>query len=317
MPNFRVCLALLVFTVAALPSPAGALPIFAHRYGLTCQACHTTVPHLNAFGRAFMGAGFRLPGAARGAMPLAVKVNLAYSSDAEDGLPKAVADEIEVLSGGAIGKRFNYFAEQYLVDGGTPGRTRDAWLQYNGPALHLRAGQFTLPLPVDPETERDTLAHYMIYDQPSGRNGFTFFDAHAGIETYGETRGGLEAHAAAFPNGTMLYAAQRLANGVTFSAYRYDGGSFYRQGYAIERGSGKFEAIALAQFGNGTRGGFLETHYAFSPAIAAVARYDIVQGLPRQTVFSLVMRPARNMRFTIEDAVTDRHTLNAAWLFAY
>lgn len=53
----------------------------------------------------------------------------------------------------------------------------------------------------------------------------------------------------------------------------------------------------------------------------AVARYDRVwdasSGAQQQTVLSLVMRPARNMRFTIEDQITDHHTLNLGWLFAY
>jgi hypothetical protein len=35
-------------------APAQAIPRFAHRYGLTCQACHTEVPHLNAFGAKFL-----------------------------------------------------------------------------------------------------------------------------------------------------------------------------------------------------------------------------------------------------------------------
>jgi hypothetical protein len=68
-------------------------------------------------------------------------------------------------------------------------------------------------------------------------------------------------------------------------------------------------------------GGFLETRYAFSPSLMAVARYDRVSdalaGRQHQTVLSFVTRPAPNMRFTIEDQITDHHTLNLGWLFAY
>ncbi|HEV2878622.1 MAG TPA: hypothetical protein VGW96_03480, partial [Candidatus Eremiobacteraceae bacterium] len=42
-------------------SEAQAIPVFAHRYGLSCQVCHTTVPHLTTFGEEFGRAGFRLP----------------------------------------------------------------------------------------------------------------------------------------------------------------------------------------------------------------------------------------------------------------
>ena len=161
----------LVIILAALllPARAQALPVFAHRYGLSCQACHTTVPHLNALGEAFAREGFRLPRPSQGAVPVAVKVNLAYTSDSDpSGLPKAVVDEIEILTGGALGPRMNYFVEQYAVDGGLPGLPRDAWVQYNDDERHVRVGQFTLPLPVDPETERDTQAHYLVYDQAIG-----------------------------------------------------------------------------------------------------------------------------------------------------
>jgi hypothetical protein len=322
------------------PPHAGALPVFAHRYALTCQACHTTVPHLNNFGLAFQRNGFRLPGApVHGGSPLAVKVNVAYSSDAEDGLPKAVVDEVELLTGGTIGRNYNYFLEQYVLDGGVAGRPRDMWVQYNSGNAHIRAGQFTLPLPVDPETERDTEAHYLLYDQTIGENGFAFFDAHTGVEAYTRTPGGLEAHAAVFARGAMAYASQSICDALTLHAYAYRGtqkmalndDAFSRQGFGVGRSWGKFSALYVVQRGSDSNAGagdgaassgdFLETHYVFSPALMAVARNerisDGLSGGQHQTVFSLVMRPARNMRFTVEDQITDHHTLNAAWLFAY
>src|SRR5438132_1630849 len=99
------------------PVPAEAIPVFAHRYGFTCQQCHSTVPQLNEFGERFRAAGFRLPGAAsHGTVPLAVKVNLTYSSEPDPGhLPKALVDEIELLTGGSRGK-LSYFVESYVVD---------------------------------------------------------------------------------------------------------------------------------------------------------------------------------------------------------
>jgi len=313
-------LAILLFWTAA---PALALPVFAHRYGLSCQDCHTTVPHLSPFGRAFAANGFRLENARR-TLPVAVKVNLAYSSDAETGLPKAVVDEVELLAGGTIGKHANYFVEHYLVDGGESGHTRDAWVQLNGINAHLRVGQFTLPLPVDPETQRDTQAHYLVYDQTVGENGFDFFDAHQGIEAYTVARG-FEAHLAALRAGTMASISKTFDDGLALYAYRYQGQAFYRQGYGAGETVGKLHLVAVLQRGNdaaaASSGGFFETHYTFSPALMAVARYDSVwdalTGAEHQTVLGIVTRPARNMRFTIEDQITDRHTLNLGWLFAY
>lgn len=340
------------FALAGLLLPSGradALPVFAHRYGLSCQACHTTVPHLNAFGQAFLKNGFRMPGAHSGVVPIAVKVNLAYSSDAEDGLPKAVVDEVELLTGGTIGSKFNYFLEQYAIDGGEPGLPRDAWLQYNSGESHIRAGQFTLPLPVDPETQRDTQAHYLAFDQTVGDNRFAFFDPRVGVDAYVD-RGDLSAHLVAAqssdrqsgnaPAGADFMGSLSKSLGpATFYAYRYQGqrslggtrDGFYRQGFGAQYDFQKFTLTGVLQHGNDNDPGtgspaassasFLEGRYAFSGSLAAVARYDrawdALSGTQHQTVLSLMTRPARNMRFTIEDQITDHHTLNLAWLFAY
>lgn len=347
----RRAVLLLVVSLAFLMSArAQALPVFAHRFGLSCQACHTTVPHLNSFGQAFQANGYRLPSLKHGAVPMAVKVQLAYSSDSEQGLPKAVVDEVELLTGGSIGPKFNYFLEQYAIDGGVPGQPRDAWLQYNEGTAHVRAGQYTLPLPVDPETERDSLSHYLIYDQTVGDNQFNFFAPRIGIDAFRDT-GSLSVHLTAVQSydrhsgypvaglDPMAFVAARVGP-LTAYAYRYEGQRhiddakdvFYRQGYGLARDSGKLQFTGVLQNGNDSNaegprtaafssGGFLQFRYAFSDGLAALARQDWTQdaisGRQHQTVLTLITRPARNMRFTIEDAIGDHHTLNMGWLFAY
>lgn len=325
----RYSLTLVTLLLAALlPSRAQALPVFAHRFGYSCQACHTTVPHLNAFGEAFARNGFRLPNTrTRDIVPIAIKVNLAYTSNPDpSGLPKAIVDEIELLTGGAIGNHVNYFLEQYALDGGLPGRPRDAWAQYNSDngVLHVRGGEFTLPLPVDPETERDTQAHYLVYDQTVGENPFNFFDPRIGIDAYTSDADGSGLHVAVLTRGDLMaYAAKRLGQ-FTLYAYRYQS-SFYRQGFGVGRSAGKLDLVGVVQRGRdadaGSSGGFAEAHYTFSPSLMAIVRYDrafdTLAGAQHQTVFTLVTRPARNMRFTIEDQITDHHTLNLGWLFAY
>jgi hypothetical protein len=290
-----------------------------------------------------------MPTTQNGAFPIAVKVQLAYSSDKEEGLPKAVVDEVELLTGGAIGSKFNYFIEQYAVDGGVAGMPRDAWLQYNSGSTHVRAGQFTLPLPVDPETERDTLTHYAVYDQTVGENHFNFFDPRIGVDAFTETES-LAAHFVASQSydrqsgtpvsGTdfMAFVSKRAGTWTAY-AYRYQGqrhiesgnDAFYRQGYGLGKDAGKLNVLGVLQSGNdgnagsGTNafssGGFVQMRYAFSDALTGVARYgrtfDALAGKQQQTVFTLITRPGRNMRFTIEDQITDHHTLNLGWLFAY
>src|ERR1700722_16565492 len=76
-------LLLVAFTaLEARPEAGSAIPIFAHQYGVTCEKCHSVIPHLNEFGAAFMAAGYRIPGVNAGpAFPVSVKANLVASSE--------------------------------------------------------------------------------------------------------------------------------------------------------------------------------------------------------------------------------------------
>ncbi len=197
MSKLAAVAALAVSLVLIASVPASAIPVFAHRYGLTCQACHTEVPHLTAFGAAFLSAGYRLPAVSEEpAFPVAVRTQLAYASagaadpDASTTgpLPKTIVDEVELLTGGSAGPRGSYWAEAYVVDGGEPGRPRDVWYAYRATPdeaklpVVFRVGQFTLNLPLDPETFRETTLPYAIWSQTAGSNPFTFFDVKMGGE---------------------------------------------------------------------------------------------------------------------------------------
>jgi hypothetical protein len=344
-----------------IPAPVLAIPVFAHRYGVTCQACHTTVPHLNAVGQRFLADGYRAPGLTPAhSFPLAVKVNLAYSSAPDPtGLPKAIVDEVEVLSGGAVGQRTSYFIEQYLVDGGRPGSLRDAWVRLRlggsatpeGLGLNVRAGQFTLPLPVDPETFRETQQHYAVYDQAVGANPFTFFAPHDGVDAWLATRGGtlhiaaLQGHdrQSGLPSSgldLMAFADAALGAAARVSAYRYEGSrplppqrdAFWRQGVGLTLSSGKGAMTTVLQTGFDSSvsgsgaaalssGGFTELSWRFSHRLTAVGRYDGTTApgaLYRAATFALVERVWRNSRLTLEDTIAHgTHTLNAGLLFAY
>jgi hypothetical protein len=341
--------------VLGLSAPASALPIFAHRYGFRCQQCHTTVPQLNDFGRYFLRHGFRLPGGARGTFPIAVKTELTYESagagdpDEPGGspqpVPKALVDEIEILSAGSIGRNTSYYLEQYAVDGGLPGQPRDMWVDFDqyakpddpiGSAWHAKVGQFTLPLPVDPETQRPTLSGYLLYGQVVASNAFNFFDPEIGADfSYTDDRHGLEAHfdtLEAYTRGSsipisgvnlMATVSKTIGNDVTAYVYRYQGqqhllpvaDDFYRQAYGLGYDHDKFSAVGIIQTGYDTSsygygvgslssGGFLQTAWTFSSALALYARYDDVYDpfnlRTTQATLSLVMRPASRYRFTVE-----------------
>ena len=343
------------------PEPARGLPVFAHRFGFSCQKCHSTVPKLNEFGEGFKMAGFRLPDSSmHSTVPIAVKtiVNYTTARDPDEHLPKAIVDEIELLSGGSIGKHFSYFLEDYAVDGGKPGLPRDVWLGYEvvAPqrefAAQLTAGQFTLPLPVEPESFRDTINHYAVFDQRIGANPFNFFDPRIGLDA-SISLSDLKADIAvlkghdrqsglpSFGADRMIAVADRVGS-FELSTYHYAGtrpiqptsDGFWRQGFAASWTDGRAQLEALVQTGidsslDGTArgqfssGGFGQLRLDLSPTLFAVVRHEGTNGdvgMSRSTTVTLVRRLRPNMRFTLEDVIVGNprsHKLNASWLFAY
>jgi hypothetical protein len=291
-------LAVVLLAAAALfaPQPAEAIPVFAHRYGLSCQACHTEVPHLTAFGQTFLANGYRIPGLEpKLVFPAAVRIETNYASagaadpdEAQSGpLPKTIVDEVEFLVGGSVGPRGSYWAEIYAVDGGEPGRARDVWYAYRATPdgaktpLTLRAGQFTLPLPLDPETFRETTQPYAVWSQRAGDNPFTLFAPKIGGQLVvgnpsrqiGGTVSFLQGHdvasgLSAHGVDTMVTLRRDLGD-FSLQAYRYDGSRaltglgfndtqsfsgigdrFYRQGYALGFARRGTEIDAVYQTGN-------------------------------------------------------------------
>jgi hypothetical protein len=298
-PTLRLRLALLTASLilgSLAPAPALAIPVFAHRYGLTCQACHTVVPHLTPFGELFLANGYRLPGIMpKAAFPVAVRMEDSYASGgAADPdstttgpLPKAIVDEVELLTGGSIGPRGSYWAEAYVIDGGEPGRPRDVWYAYRATndgarmPIILRAGEFTLPLPLDPETFRETTQPYAIWQQTGGINPFDFFDVKIGGQVMignpareiSGTVNFLQGHdtASTLPAHGVdtMVTLQREVGDFTLSAYHYEGtrdlagdgynneqfftgipDTFWRTGYGVTWSHGPTEIDTVYQTGN-------------------------------------------------------------------
>ena len=332
----------LALVTMLLPCPAAAIPVFAHRYAVSCQKCHSIVPRLNAFGREFMAHGDRLPGVTAGpAFGVSAKVNLAYTSEpSPEGLPKLLVDEIELLAAGTLGERANYFLEQYVVDGGNRGQIRDAWIARRFTAdtartpIWLQAGSLTLPLPVDPETFRETAQHYAIFDQRVGADAFAFFKPKVGAQlTVGDV-----SHAASFKifggprydgsaggsAGTDAMAlVQEAMGGWTLATYAYggmDGGGSAdrstRRGLSVAYSGNRWSGETLWQTGwdsaaNGagaaSSGGFAQIRYQAGPRLFGLVRYegtDDPSGFLRRAIVLAGFRPARNARITIEDAIS-------------
>lgn len=274
---------------------AQAIPVFAHRYGFSCQVCHTTVPHLTPFGATFLANGYRIRGVKpKAAFPAAVRVETNYASagaadpdDIKGPLPKTILNEVEFLMGGAVGARGSYWVEPYLVDGGFPGLVRDAWyaqrLTADGAAtpITVRGGQFTLPLPLDPETFRETTQPYAIWGQTAGANPFNFFspkigaqfligdpsralggtvsflkgaDQQSGLPPYGLDRMlTLERDLGDFALTAYRYDGNRLLAGFAFNNSQFFSGvgdRFWRDGFGLGWHHGGTEVDSVYQVGN-------------------------------------------------------------------
>ena len=359
----RCALFAAVFTASVGIRPADAIPFFAHEYALACQKCHSVIPRLTDFGEAFREHGYHLPGATpQRVFPVAGKINLAYSGEHDDtGLPKAVVDEVELFVAGTASSRTSYFVEQYVVDGGRPGSTRDAWVaqRLSGDGARapvtLQAGSFTLPLPVDPESFRETAQHYAVFDQAVGTNPFTFFAPKVGVQVRVGTTRGLSAHVLALQGhdpqsgvptiGTDVMATLSQAFGpATISAYRYAGtrpdgnavNRFVRQGVGLTYATGRWTSETVLQTGRdgsidgaGTAGdssgGFTQLRYEFNRRAFALVRYegtnDPTNGVRRDFVALAGYRVTRNSRLTAEDAITHvpftKHAFTTQYTVAY
>lgn len=344
------------------------IALFAHQYGVTCQKCHTVIPHLNDFGAHFLASGDRIPGVQPGpAFPFAMKANLLDASANQgdgpngQGLPKAIVDEVELFTAGAIGTRGSFFVEQYAVDGGEHGLLRDAWVNDRlNPwgakvPLYVQAGMYTLPLPIDPETFRETYQDYGIFVQQIGNNPFDFFTPKFGVNaTVGNTLQGMSARIFTGPghdrqSGLLTTGEDYMENiqdaigpfALTYYHYegeRPDAGAlldrFVRQGYAVVYNQGKWTSENLIQTGwdsssNGggvaSSGGFTQLRYAFSPRFFALGRYegtyDPAAGLERDCVLLLGYGPTHNSRVTIEDVIEHMpyttNTMNLQFTIGY
>jgi len=334
--------------------PASAIPIFAQQYGVTCEKCHSVIPELNEFGADFVAFGYRIPGVKPGpAFPLAGKVNLVASSANQGpgsngaGLPKAIVDEIELFTAGAIGSRAAYYFEQYVVDGGEHGLMRDAWVndrlnpwQARIP-VYLQAGSFTLPLPVDPESFRESYQGYALFTQSVGSNTFNFFDPKIGVRlSVGDPLRGFNAQIFAGPGhdrqsglpttgtDTML-VAQDAFGAFVLTGYRYAGvrpmpdgtlDRFDRIGYAVvDNQWGRLVSETVMQTGWDSRcgsaqlagcassGGFTQLRYELTPRLYILGRYegtqDITDGFLRDGVLLLGYGLGEDARLTVEEVL--------------
>jgi hypothetical protein len=163
-------------------STAQAIPIFAERYQLKCEACHSVLPELNAFGRAFRAHGYRLPGAKKhGSIPVALRYQLQYEAQPVN---SRVFSPGGVLLGNQDVGNITAFVHYNLGAGGGPAGTFLAYLAtYDTHTKTLwRAGLFELPLAQSPGQRLDDLQQYGYYGSHVGLNDLTLASPRWGVQ---------------------------------------------------------------------------------------------------------------------------------------
>lgn len=174
----------LAFALAQLfcVRPANAIPIFAQRYRLSCDACHTVIPELNAFGRSFRAQGYRLPITKHGTTILAIRYQNEYEKDPPTGQRRFQGGGI-VLGNEDFGK-ITAFIHYNLGAAGGPSALFLGYLAtYNQHTQSLyRFGLFELPLPQSPGQRLDDLQQYGYYGTHVGLNDLPLSSPRWGVE---------------------------------------------------------------------------------------------------------------------------------------
>jgi hypothetical protein len=174
------------------PRPAAALPAFARRYGVSCQACHDPAPALTAFGEQFAGNGFRMspdepPRDTVNTgddllwllddIPLAMRVDAYVRAYADGGTAVDFQTPwvVKVLSGAPISRKLSYYVYFLLFERGEVGGLEDAFIQVNdiaGKPVDFYVGQFQVSDPMFKRELRLMYDDYAVYrarvgDQPA------------------------------------------------------------------------------------------------------------------------------------------------------
>jgi hypothetical protein len=221
--------AILAAFAFAAPPAADAMPIFAQRYLLRCDACHTVLPELNAFGDAFRARGYRLPLPIHGTTVVALRYQLEYEKDPTPGAQRFTPGAV-VLSDVQLGKIDAFLHYNLGAQGGPSG----AYLAFLAAANQhtnsvWRAGLYELPLVHSPGQRLDDLQTYGYEGTHVGLNDLTLTQPRLGVEM--DRHAGVATVAATFAYGEFkgaAYGGKPIATGVSTGPAAPELGAFFR-----------------------------------------------------------------------------------------
>ncbi|MHB8079681.1 MAG: hypothetical protein ACYDIE_10570 [Candidatus Krumholzibacteriia bacterium] len=215
--------ALAALVAAALcPTPAGAVPVFARKYGFNCTNCHSAFPRLNDWGQRFRANGYQIPGreneektVLQGPAPVAMRTTFGYTSESFDFPPDGAVDRtgfklvgLDILSAGVIGPHIGYllvFPPQIAGSRGVEaqdGTLEMASVTFNNlgsPWLNVRVGRFEPAYAAFSVKRHLSLTPYEIYDY-AFPGGSPFSETQEGFEVTGHGCG--FAYATGWLNGS-------------------------------------------------------------------------------------------------------------------
>jgi len=144
----------LVVGMFAAPKVSQAMPTFAQAYGLSCSACHTQVPLLNAYGRYVQRTGYssldRTVVAKAVPIWLGESANYDSSAGAGTGTPRTGFGNFALHGGGYIASDVTFHAQQFITQGDQSGGVDTLWVTYNNLLHrdgHLFIGKILNPAP--------------------------------------------------------------------------------------------------------------------------------------------------------------------------
>lgn len=222
-------IAFYAFALWQMCAPAQAIPIFAQRYHLQCEACHSVLPELNAFGREFRAHGYQLAAPKHGTTIAAIRYQLEYEVSPASGNKRFEQGGV-ILGNADIGKISTFVHYNLGADGGPGGLYMGYLATYNAHTRSLyRAGLFELPLAQSPGQRLDDLQQYGYYGAHAGLNDLALSAPHWGFQlerTAGAVTGDLTISSGEFKGSA--YGGKPVSIGETTWANAPEVGLFVR-----------------------------------------------------------------------------------------
>lgn len=163
------------------PATAQAIPIFAQRYHLQCEACHSVLPELNAFGLFFREHGYQMPAERHGTTIVAIRYQLEWEKDPVNS--RRFTQGGVVLANHDFGKIAAFVHYNLGAQGGPSGLYLGYLATYNEHTRSLyRGGLFELPLTQSPGQRLDDLQPYGYYGVHVGLNDLPLSSPRWGIQ---------------------------------------------------------------------------------------------------------------------------------------